>query len=138
MSSESATSSNRPLKRNFKFSQQDVLEFARISGDRNPLHLDSEFTKTTPFGKPIIHGMLSASIFSKLLGMEFPGTGTIYLEQSLKFHKPMFVDIEYVATLTLKSVENGIFKISTEIHSNSGELTLSGEATVLNRTTETV
>ncbi|RIV21492.1 dehydrogenase [Fibrisoma montanum] len=88
----------------FRFSQADVIEFARITGDNNPLHLDPDFAARTPFKRPIIHGMLGASVFTKVLGTEFPGFGSVYLGQTLEFLRPMFVDTDYEVTFTVQAV----------------------------------
>ncbi len=68
-----------------------VRTFAKITGDNNPLHLDDEFAKKTIFKKRIAHGMLVASLISKVLGHDFPGAGTVYVSQSVKFRKPVYV-----------------------------------------------
>ncbi len=72
-------------------SDEMVKEFARITGDDNPLHVDEEFAKKTQFGKRIAHGMLVASLISKVLGRDFPGAGTVYVSQFLKFRKPVYI-----------------------------------------------
>lgn len=90
----------------FRFSQADVAEFARVTGDNNPLHLDPDYAATTPFKRPIIHGMLGASVFTKVLGTEFPGYGSVYLSQTLEFLRPMFVDTDYEATFTVQSIDS--------------------------------
>ena len=69
----------------FSFTQDKVILFAELSGDKNPLHLDEEYAKTTIFGKPIIHGFLGGSVFSKMLASNFWGKGTIYLQQNHGF-----------------------------------------------------
>lgn len=67
----------------------DVAAFRQLTGDANPLHEDEEFARSTFFGGTIAHGMLSASLFSTLIGMLLPGTGTIYRSQSLEFLRPV-------------------------------------------------
>ena len=89
----------------FRFSQEDVIDFARVTGDNNPLHLDADFAAQTPFKRPIIHGMLGACIFTKVLGTEFPGSGSVYLAQTLEFLRPMFVDTDYEVTFTVQSTD---------------------------------
>jgi 3-hydroxybutyryl-CoA dehydratase len=69
----------------------DVLGYVRLSGDENPVHLDEAYAKNSVFGRRIAHGMLTASFVSKVFGMDFPGPGCIYLAQSLKFIKPVFI-----------------------------------------------
>ena len=81
----------------FSYTQQDVELFARVTGDNNPIHIDAEFAKMTPFGRPIMHGFLSGAVFSKVFGTLFPGQGTIYMSQEMKFRAPMFVDTKYKA-----------------------------------------
>src|ERR1700745_2202166 len=88
----------------FNFSQADVVAFANATGDKNPVHLDADFAAKTQFKRPIMHGMLSASLFSKVFGTLFPGEGTIYLKQTLNFLKPMYVEVDYVAEFTVKEV----------------------------------
>jgi acyl dehydratase len=89
----------------FRFSQADVVDFARVTGDNNPLHLDADFAAQTPFKRPIIHGMLGACIFTKVLGTEFPGPGSVYLAQTLDFLRPMFVDTDYEVLFTVQSID---------------------------------
>jgi acyl dehydratase len=120
----------------FHYTQKDVEDFARISGDNNPLHLDPQFAATTPFKQPIMHGMLAGSIFSRLLGTEFPGPGSIYLAQSLEFLRPMHVDTEYKAILTVKEIDKDKHTavIATEVFTvERGKITIRGEAKVQNR-----
>lgn len=71
------------------FGPRDVEAFAAVSGDANPLHLDPDFAATTPFGRPIVHGMLGAAMFSAVFATRIPGA--IYLSQNLSFTAPVFV-----------------------------------------------
>src|SRR6478735_2495722 len=89
----------------FSFSQEEVNRFAEVTGDRNPIHTDAEYAATTMFKKPIMHGFLGGSIFSKVFGTLFPGEGTIYLKQTMAFVKPMFVDTAYEAVFMVKEVQ---------------------------------
>lgn len=119
----------------FRFSQADVEAFARVTGDTNPLHLDAEFAATTAFKRPIIHGMLGASVFTKVLGTEFPGFGSVYLGQTLTFLRPMFVDTGYEAVFTIESInlEKHAAEIRTEIlDSQTRKVTTRGVATLMN------
>ena len=119
----------------FKFSQEDVNRFAEVTGDKNPVHTDAAFAAKTMFKKPIMHGMLGASIFSKVFGTLFPGEGTIYLKQSLGFLKPMYVDVDYEAIFTVKEVigDKNRAIIETLIKDKAtGLVVTSGEATVMN------
>ena len=119
----------------FQFSQRDVEAFARVTGDNNPVHLDPEYAAKTMFKRPIMHGMLGASLFSKVFGTLFPGEGTIYLKQSLNFLKPMYVDTPYVAEFTVKEVipDKNRAIIETLIKDKaSGNICTSGEALIMN------
>ena len=119
----------------FRFSQADVDRFAEVTGDLNPIHSDPAYAATTFFKRPIMHGFLSGSIFSRLLGMHFPGAGTIYVSQELQFKKPMFVDTEYEAELTVLELrpERHLATIATRIHDvERNEVTLSGMAVIMN------
>jgi len=68
-----------------------VENFARLSGDTNPLHVDAAYAAGTPFGKPIAHGMIAGALFSRLIGVHLPGKYAVYLSQTLKFHEPIAI-----------------------------------------------
>src|SRR6187401_767705 len=118
----------------FKFSQDEVNRFAEVTGDKNPVHTDAAYAATTMFKRPIMHGMLSASLFSKVFGTLFPGEGTIYLKQSLSFLKPMYVDTKYTAEFMVKELvkEKNRAVVETVIKDPDGKICTSGEATVMN------
>ena len=119
----------------FQFSQDEVNRFADVTGDKNPVHLDAAYAAGTMFKRPIMHGMLSASLFSKVFGTLFPGEGTIYLKQSLSFLKPMYVDTAYEAVFTVKEVMKDKNRAVVETlikDKNTGNVCTSGEATVMN------
>ena len=71
--------------------EEDLSHFIAITGDENPLHVDEDFARQTFFGQRIAHGMLSASLFSTLVGMHIPGIGAIYKSQTLEFLRPVFI-----------------------------------------------
>jgi acyl dehydratase len=122
-------------KHDFKFTQADVVAFAEVTGDKNPVHTDAAYAAKTMFKKPIMHGMLGASLFSKVFGTLFPGEGTIYLKQALSFLKPMYADVDYTAEFTVKSVDKDKNRAVIETlikDKNSGLVCTSGEATVMN------
>lgn len=124
---------NQTFSTNFSFSQQDVADFARVTGDNNPVHLDEEFASKTIFKTRIMHGMLGACVFSKVFGTLFPGEGTIYLSQSVNFLKPMFVDVIYEAHFEVMEIlEKNRARISTTILTNEGKKVVVGEAVVMN------
>jgi acyl dehydratase len=120
----------------FSFTQEDVILFAQVSGDNNPLHLDAEFAATTAFKRPIIHGALASSVFSKIMGTEFPGFGSVYLKQVSEYKRPMFVNQEYEAVFTVTSInaEKHTAEISTEIFDmQTGKKTTEGSALIMNK-----
>ena len=126
----------RQFTHSFKFSQEDVAAFARVTGDTNPLHLDADYAATTAFKRPIIHGMLGASVFTKVLGTEYPGYGSIYVSQTLNFLRPMFVDTDYEAVFTITNLnpEKNMAEISTEIlDAQTRKATTRGVATMINK-----
>lgn len=113
-------------------SQQDILTFAALSGDVNPLHLDAAYAATTPFKQVVAHGMLSASFISAVLGSKFPGPGTVYLSQNLIFHKPVYVDatIAVVVTVMEKLSYNRLI-LDCKCYDQNAQLVCSGLAKVV-------
>ena len=116
----------------FSFTQDEVDEFCKISGDFNPLHWDASFASITQFKKPIIHGALIASVFSRVMGMEFPGQGSVYLKQITEFKRPLFVGVMYTAKFQIDSinVEKHFAEIKTQVFDRErGKLMVDGIAT---------
>jgi len=111
--------------------EKDVNDFATLTDDFNPLHTDEEYAKTTQFGGKIMHGMLAASLFSTLFGMECPGKKNLYLSQSLNFKKPIPPDSELTVRGTVKQKMDSfkMITIFTEIILNN-EVMIDGEARV--------
>ena len=118
----------------FSFTQEDVEAFSRVTGDNNPVHLDESYAAKTMFKRPIMHGMLGATVFSKVFGTMFPGEGTIYLSQSLSFLKPMYVSENYKALFSVKELflEKNRALFSTQIFNSEDKLVMTGEALVMN------
>jgi 3-hydroxybutyryl-CoA dehydratase len=79
----------------------DVIAFAGISGDANPIHLDEAYARKTRFGGRIAHGMLSASLLSAVLGTRLPGPGAIYMSQTLFFRAPVMIGAEVTAAVRI-------------------------------------
>lgn len=110
-----------------------IQKFAEATGDFNPIHLDEDFASATPFKKRIAHGVLSAGIISGVLGMQFPGVGTIYMSQTLKFMRPVFIGDEITVRLTVleKNVEKNRLLLETVCENQNGDAVLKGEALVM-------
>ncbi len=126
---------NDEYRLTFSYSQEQVNQFAEVTGDNNPLHLDEEYAATTMFKRPIMHGFLGGSVFSKIFGTLFPGEGTIYMNQTMSFMRPMFVDTEYEAVMKITEInrEKNRAKVQTQvIDKATGKVTIDGEATIIN------
>ncbi|MCL2502319.1 MAG: MaoC family dehydratase [Bacteroidales bacterium] len=117
------------------FTQDQVNAFALISGDANPIHTDPEFAAKTPFGRPIIHGMFSASVFSKVFGTLWPGEGTIYLYQDMKFLAPAFVNEKYTACFKALEVDTAKHRglIQCRLIDSNGNAVIEGQAKLINK-----
>ena len=116
----------------FSFTQEQVDAFALVTGDDNPLHIDRDYAATTPFKRPIIHGFLGGSIFSRVFGTLWPGEGTIYLHQSLQFKRPMYVEESYNARFGVIALDERRHRatVRTEILTLQGKVTIDGEAII--------
>lgn len=86
-------------------SDSDIKSFAGISGDRNPVHMDKEYAENSRFKKRIAHGMISSSFFSALFGTKLPGEGCVYVSQTLKFRKPVYIDDTVTATVVIERID---------------------------------
>ncbi len=117
-------------------SEADVVLFAGVSGDTNPLHLDAEYARKTRFGARIAHGILTAGLISTVIGTRLPGTGAVYLAQSLKFLKPVYLGDTVTATAYVRQVRDRddggqVLTLETICVNQRGERVLEGEAKVL-------
>ena len=112
-----------------------VNDFAKISGDFNPLHMSEEYASTTNFGKRVCHGMLLASYFSQLVGMYLPGKNSLYFSQTLNFRNPCFVDdnITIGGEIIEKKSNMKLITIKTTIHNQTGTCLIDGIAKVIVR-----
>jgi Acyl dehydratase len=116
-----------------KITSEVVNTFADLSEDHNPVHLDEEFAKTTPFGKRIAHGMLSSCLISAVLGTKLPGPGSIYMSQSMRFKKPVFLDDTLTAWAEVKEKVDGKKRVimTTWVENQNGDVVVEGEAMLL-------
>lgn len=121
-------------KRLFRtLSLDDIKAFAAVSGDTNPSHLDPEYANDSLFHGVVAHGMWSAALISALLGTQFPGPGTVYVDQSLHFVRPVRVGdtLSVVATVTAKHDTNKHVELDCQVTNQRGERVLCGMAKVL-------
>jgi 3-hydroxybutyryl-CoA dehydratase len=110
----------------------DIVMFAGISGDTNPVHLDANFAEQTAFKGRIAHGMLSASFISTVLGTRLPGPGCIYLSQSLKFRAPVKAGDTVTARVTVKDVNPDNKRIALDTICTVGDsVVVDGEALLM-------
>jgi acyl dehydratase len=111
---------------------QMVRQFADMSGDHNPIHLDDNYAKTTRFGRRIAHGMICGALISRTLS-DTLGDGGIYLGQTLKFLHPIFIDDTITIELHVANFreERGIGLIETVVKKQNGEVAVKGEATIM-------
>lgn len=112
-----------------------VEAYAALTGDTNPVHLDDAYAATTRFGGRISHGMLTAGLISTVIGTGLPGRGAIYVGQTIRFLKPVFLGDTITATGTLIAYDEdrGRMTLETICRNQHGEDVLSGEAEVLYR-----
>lgn len=115
-----------------KVTDQMVRQFATMSGDHNPIHLDDEYAATTRFKKRIAHGMIVGALISRAL-TETIGPGGVYLGQSLKFVNPVYIDDTIIIELEMTHLrkEKGLGMINTNVKKENGDMVVKGEATVL-------
>ncbi len=92
----------------------DVVLFAGVTGDDNPVHINAEYAATTMFEKRIVHGMFSAGLISAVLGTRMPGPGAIYIDQQLSFKAPVFIGDTVVATATVLEVDEKRRRVKLE------------------------
>ena len=110
----------------------EIESFAKTSEDRNPIHLNDEAGKASIFKSRVVHGMLSASLFSALLGEYLPGHGAIYLSQNLQFTKPVYPGDKVVASVTVININNNKKQVTLKCEAKVGDkLVIKGEAVAL-------
>lgn len=110
----------------------DILAFAELSGDDNPVHLNDDFAAATMFKTRIAHGILSAGYISAVLGADLPGPGAIYVSQNLKFKAPVRSGDEVTATATVASLTpEKRFAVMETVCTVADAPVLTGEATVM-------
>ena len=114
-------------------SESMIEEFAKLSGDYNSHHMDESYARKTRFKKRICHGMLLASLFSRLIGMHLPGKHSLYFSQSLNFLYPAFIDdkVTVEGEVVKISRSTGIITLKTRITKENNIELVTGEAKVV-------
>ena len=113
--------------------ETDVYNFAGISGDFNPVHVNRVEAEKSIFGKQIAHGFLVGSFLSNIIGMKMPGPGTIYMEQDMKFFKPVYIGDTVTACVEISEIINepkNVLKLATRVVNQDGEVVIDGFAVV--------
>jgi acyl dehydratase len=117
---------------NKTFSEKEVEEFAKVSTDDNPIHLDKEYAASTVFGQRIVHGLLVSSLFSGLIGGKLPGHGSVYLGQTLSFKAPVYINEEIKVSVEVIKIreDKPIITLKTLCIKIDGTVAIEGEAVV--------
>jgi len=111
--------------------EADVLMFAGVSGDTNPLHINAEFAEQTRFNQRIVHGMLTTSLWSTIVGTQLPGPGCAYMGQDINFLKPVYIGSTVTAKLTVNRVDAEKQRVYLDAEAHVGEtLVANGETKV--------
>ena len=114
-------------------SDEMIRSFADLTGDTNPVHLDDAYAAGTRFGRRIAHGMIAAGLISATLANDLPGTGTVYLSQTLQFKVPVYPGDTITATVEVKNLhpDKPIVTLSTVCINQDNKVVLEGEAVVM-------
>ncbi|MBR1627067.1 MAG: MaoC family dehydratase [Bacteroidales bacterium] len=117
------------------YHQKDVETFAQISGDNNPIHINQEYAKKTPFGECIVHGFFAGAVFSRVFGTKWPGEGTIYMNQEMSFRAPVFVEKKYTAKFKVLEVNQEKHRgvIECILEAEDGKQAIIGKAMLMHK-----
>ncbi len=120
------------FQKQFSMSEEKVIKFANITGDKNPVHIDEEYAKNTIFKQRICHGMLVSSCISNTIANDLPGPGAIYLSQTLSFKHPVFLEDTVTVNLEIVKIrqDKKIMTIRTTCQNQNDKLVIDGEAVV--------
>lgn len=113
------------------FTKKDLQNFAAITLDTNPLHLDTNFASSTRFKQPVVHGVLTVGLLSGLLGTKLPGAGSIAISYRVEHPNPLFVNEEVVATVTVKELKGRKAMFDMVCKNSHGDIVTKGESVIL-------
>jgi len=116
--------------RSLTLTAEHVETYARLSGDRNPLHFDEAFAAGTKFGRLVVQGGLTTGLLHALVAMDMPGPGTVFLSQDWKFTAPVYIGDTITAEATVLTVHESkpVTQLAIEVRREDGETVLTGEA----------
>lgn len=115
-----------------QITEEDIVKFAEVSGDYNPLHMDEDYAKNTPFGQRIAHGALTASFISAILGNNLPGPGSIFTGLSMRFRRPVLIGSHVVVRAEVSEMQERGNRVTLKVVcSVDGKAAISGEAQVM-------
>lgn len=110
---------------------EDLKNFAHLSGDYNPVHFDDEYAARSIFGRRIAHGLISLAKFSGIFGMDLPGLGTLWDSQEVKFLAPVFLNTPYTAIAMVQGIEGKRVLIDTWVEDAHGNRVIEGRGCVI-------
>ncbi len=127
---------NASATRSMTVTPEIIETYAALTGDRNPLHFDEAFTAKTRFGRLIAQGGITTGLLHALVAMDLPGPGSVFVNQSWKFPKPVYIGDTITATGTITSANpsRSFFEMTFEVQNQDGETVLTGEATLYQAT----
>ena len=112
--------------------EADIMAFAGVSGDTNPIHLHDGFARSTRFGQRIAHGMLSGSFISTVIGTKLPGPGSVYIAQTMSFMAPVLIGETITAVATVTAIDEKRRRVTLKTQCLNGDkVVIDGEATIL-------
>jgi 3-hydroxybutyryl-CoA dehydratase len=124
------------FRHDFSFTNEQGYAYAKLSGDSNPIHVSEDYAGQTRFGRCIVHGYFSISVFSKVYGTLLYPDGHILISQTAKYIKPIFTGIEYTAVFTVKQLfpdKNRVLYQNEIFDKQTGEIKVTGEAILMNK-----
>ena len=112
--------------------EADIMAFAGVSGDTNPVHLHDGFARSTKFEQRVAHGMLSASFISAVIGTKLPGPGSVYISQTMSFMAPVLIGETITAVATITAIDERRRRVTLKTQCLNGDkVVIDGEATIL-------
>jgi 3-hydroxybutyryl-CoA dehydratase len=115
-----------------KITDAVVRQFAELSEDRNPVHLDDNYAATSFFKRRIAHGMIGASLVSAVIGMQLPGPGSIFVATEIKFRAPVYIDETVVVNVSIREMraDKMLVFLDAEVVKEDGSNAITGTATI--------